>query len=182
MTVENSEQTPFILVSAQCPESTGREEVITPLTHEADPFTFPAVRLSDRSAIPTADRWYRVLVDDEVGSEQVTQFVGSIPPDALRIIFINTKKCFSSYEARDKCGRVSRTHRLGQVRVFTYLRPRFIAWRIQGRTSCVCLECSTRRAARAFDTKRSAVGFEKDLFLIGHLTFLNCHFGFESES
>ena len=30
--------------------------------------------------MPTADRWYRVLVDQEVGSEQVTQFVGSIPP------------------------------------------------------------------------------------------------------
>lgn len=33
------------------------------------------VRLSDMRAIPTADRWYRVLID-----EQVTQFVGSIPP------------------------------------------------------------------------------------------------------
>lgn len=40
----------------------------------------PIVRLSDRRALPTADRWYRVLVDDEIGSEQVTQFVGSIPP------------------------------------------------------------------------------------------------------
>jgi mannose-6-phosphate isomerase-like protein (cupin superfamily) len=80
MTVENSDQAPFILVSAQCPESTGPKEVITPLTHETEPSTFPGVRLSDRPAIPTADRWYRVLVDDEVGSEQVTQFVGSIPP------------------------------------------------------------------------------------------------------
>ena len=40
----------------------------------------PIVRLADRDAVPTADRWYRVLVDDEVGSTQVTQFVGSIPP------------------------------------------------------------------------------------------------------
>ena len=40
----------------------------------------PIVKLSDRRALPTADRWYRVLVDEEVGSEQVTQFVGSIPP------------------------------------------------------------------------------------------------------
>ena len=80
MIVENSDQAPFILVSAQCPESTGREEVITPLTYETVPSAFPGVRLSDRSAITTADRWYRVLVDDEVGSEQVTQFVGSIPP------------------------------------------------------------------------------------------------------
>jgi len=40
----------------------------------------PIVKLSDRRALPTADRWYRVLVDDEIGSEQVTQFIGSIPP------------------------------------------------------------------------------------------------------
>jgi len=38
------------------------------------------VRLWDRAPESTADRWYRVLVDKEVGSEQVTQFVGSIPP------------------------------------------------------------------------------------------------------
>jgi mannose-6-phosphate isomerase-like protein (cupin superfamily) len=30
--------------------------------------------------MPTGDRWYRVLVDHAIGSEQVTQFVGSIPP------------------------------------------------------------------------------------------------------
>jgi len=40
----------------------------------------PIVRLADQKAQPTADRWYRVLVDDEVGSAQATQFVGSIPP------------------------------------------------------------------------------------------------------
>jgi mannose-6-phosphate isomerase-like protein (cupin superfamily) len=33
------------------------------------------VRLSDQRALPTGDRWYRVLID-----AQVTQFVGSIPP------------------------------------------------------------------------------------------------------
>jgi len=59
------------LVSSQCPEepSEGRRSDLPPI-----------VRLSDRRALPTADRWYRVLVDDEIGSEQVTQFVGSIPP------------------------------------------------------------------------------------------------------
>jgi len=56
-------------VSSQCPETEGS-------THQAPPI----VRLSDRRSLPTADRWYRVLVDHEVGSEQVTQFVGSIPP------------------------------------------------------------------------------------------------------
>ena len=33
------------------------------------------VRLADQRAMPTGDRWYRVLIDSEV-----TQFVGSIPP------------------------------------------------------------------------------------------------------
>ena len=28
----------------------------------------------------SGDRWYRVLVDGKVGSAQVTQFVGAIPP------------------------------------------------------------------------------------------------------
>ncbi len=40
----------------------------------------PLVRLADRPAQPTADRWYRVMVDDEIGSTKATQFVGSIPP------------------------------------------------------------------------------------------------------
>jgi len=51
-----------------------------PATKSSVGKTAPLVRLSDRKALPTGDRWYRVLVDDEVGSTQVTQFVGSIPP------------------------------------------------------------------------------------------------------
>lgn len=58
-------------VSSQCPKESDSERQSYPV---------PIVRLSDRRALPTADRWYRVLVDDEIGSEQVTQFVGSIPP------------------------------------------------------------------------------------------------------
>jgi mannose-6-phosphate isomerase-like protein (cupin superfamily) len=43
-----------------------------PVTNASPP---PVVKLSDQRAMPTADRWYRVLIDSEV-----TQFVGSIPP------------------------------------------------------------------------------------------------------
>ncbi len=57
-------------VSSQCPAS----------DHVVKTDVEPIVRLSDRRELPTADRWYRVLVDEEIGSEQVTQFVGSIPP------------------------------------------------------------------------------------------------------
>jgi len=52
-------------VSSQCPAET--------LDARNQPPTI--VRLSDQRALPTGDRWYRVLID-----EQVTQFVGSIPP------------------------------------------------------------------------------------------------------
>jgi mannose-6-phosphate isomerase-like protein (cupin superfamily) len=68
--VENAGPNPVRFVSSLCPEETSAKGSEQP----------PIVRLSDRRALPTADRWYRVLVDDEIGSEQVTQFVGSIPP------------------------------------------------------------------------------------------------------
>jgi mannose-6-phosphate isomerase-like protein (cupin superfamily) len=38
------------------------------------------VSMNDRPQQRTGDRWYREVVNDEVGSTQVTQFVGSIPP------------------------------------------------------------------------------------------------------
>jgi len=70
LSIENPGPDFVRIVSSQCPA----ERVDT---SEQSP---PIVRLADRRALPTADRWYRVLVDDEVGSTQVTQFVGSIPP------------------------------------------------------------------------------------------------------
>jgi mannose-6-phosphate isomerase-like protein (cupin superfamily) len=80
MTIENPGPSPMLFVSSQCPESTSDYEVVPISTPGREPDRFPGVRLSDRAAIPTADRWYRVLVNDEIGSLQVTQFVGSIPP------------------------------------------------------------------------------------------------------
>jgi mannose-6-phosphate isomerase-like protein (cupin superfamily) len=66
------------LVSSQCPEEPF--QIVEDQLNGTYSGPSPIVKLSDRRALPTADRWYRVLVDDEVGSEQVTQFVGSIPP------------------------------------------------------------------------------------------------------
>src|ERR1044071_402034 len=68
--VENGGPNVARFVSSQCPKEMSSKPSERP----------PIVKLSERRALPTADRWYRVLVDDEVGSEQVTQFVGSIPP------------------------------------------------------------------------------------------------------
>jgi mannose-6-phosphate isomerase-like protein (cupin superfamily) len=60
--IENREKDSVFLVSTLSPsQGTGMKTRI--------------VRLADQRAMPTADRWYRVLIDSEV-----TQFVGSIPP------------------------------------------------------------------------------------------------------
>lgn len=84
MTVDNPGPEPFVLISSQCPEPVATPDPLPPLTSprsfERPSLRPPIVRLADRDAVPTADRWYRVLVDEEVGSTQVTQFVGSIPP------------------------------------------------------------------------------------------------------
>jgi mannose-6-phosphate isomerase-like protein (cupin superfamily) len=78
---------PIVIVSVRCPEPEAEPEHdfklnsgLLPASDSPPPARPPLVRLADRPAQPTADRWYRVLVDDEVGSTQVTQFVGSIPP------------------------------------------------------------------------------------------------------
>ena len=80
LSVENPGPHPVRFVSSQCPEEDPRIGLIGPTGHIGPIQVAPIVKLSDRRALPTADRWYRVLVDDEIGSEQVTQFVGSIPP------------------------------------------------------------------------------------------------------
>ena len=83
LAVLNKHEEPIVMVSSQCPQSrdSATVEAMTGLKDSASfDQKFPSINLSDRDAIPTADRWYRVLVDDELGSTQVTQFVGSIPP------------------------------------------------------------------------------------------------------
>jgi len=86
LAVENTGPEPLVLISSQCPEPIDSESAnsasvasVTGPLSPSPPVT-PLVCLADRPAQPAADRWYRVLVDDEVGSTQVTQFVGSIPP------------------------------------------------------------------------------------------------------
>jgi mannose-6-phosphate isomerase-like protein (cupin superfamily) len=82
--VDNPNPSPVVFISSRCPEPDRQagmiEALTTPVTEAAAPDVAPLARLADRSALPTADRWYRVLIDDEVGSLQVTQFIGSIPP------------------------------------------------------------------------------------------------------
>jgi len=68
----------ILLVSSQCPDPDCEPQFGPSKVVPAKPA--PVVPLADRIPASTADRWYKVLVDDEVGSTQVTQFVGSIPP------------------------------------------------------------------------------------------------------
>ena len=80
--IDNPGPNPILIVSSRCPEPDAAPEFVTPPTTPSDSPAPrpPLVRLADRKAQPTADRWYRVLVNDEIGSTKATQFVGSIPP------------------------------------------------------------------------------------------------------
>jgi hypothetical protein len=75
------------LVSAQCPDPGPDLELVEPLLRasEAEQGAPPrTARLWERESHPSGDRWYRVLVDERMGSTQVTQFVGAIPPGRAR--------------------------------------------------------------------------------------------------
>ena len=80
--VNNPGPASIVMISSQCPEPDREPEFVSAEISPSDSSQTkpPLVRLSDRPAQPTADRWYRVLVDDEIGSTNATQFVGSIPP------------------------------------------------------------------------------------------------------
>lgn len=82
LTVDNPGPGPLTLVSSRCPDPGPVDVFVAPCTSPAAeaPSPPPFVRLLDRAAEVSGDRWYRVLVDEKVGSAQVTQFVGSIPP------------------------------------------------------------------------------------------------------
>lgn len=84
LAVNNPGHDSIVVVSCRCPEPESAPELVAPLTtpifKSTPPQQLRMVRLADQPAQPIADRWYRVLVDDEIGSTQATQFVGSIPP------------------------------------------------------------------------------------------------------
>ena len=68
----NSE--PMTIVSSRCPDPGESAQLAT---GGGPP---RVVRLDDCKSEETGDRWYRVLFDHHIGSAQVTQFVGAIPP------------------------------------------------------------------------------------------------------
>src|SRR5260370_18345718 len=82
--INNPGPSQIVMVSSQCPDPDRKPQFVTPLnvpsTDSASEGRAPLVRLVDRRAQSTADRWDRGLVDDEIGSTNATQFVGAIPP------------------------------------------------------------------------------------------------------
>lgn len=82
LSVDNPGPGPLLLLSSRCPDPGEEEAAETPTAGRPGgvPAPRPFVRLLEREPERTADRWYRVLVDQRCGSAQVTQFVGAIPP------------------------------------------------------------------------------------------------------
>lgn len=80
--VENRYPEELTLVSVTCPEEKNPKNGLRARMVPNAPGRPPARTVQERDCkeIPTGDRTFRVLVDKELGCEQVTQFVGFIPP------------------------------------------------------------------------------------------------------
>ncbi|HEU4386819.1 MAG TPA: cupin domain-containing protein [Blastocatellia bacterium] len=79
--LDNDGSEPLVLISAQCPEPVEQGNQFQTTTTPGTPAgKVGVVRFDERETVPTRDRWYRVLVNEDVGCTQVTQFIGSIPP------------------------------------------------------------------------------------------------------
>ncbi|HZS56760.1 MAG TPA: cupin domain-containing protein [Bryobacteraceae bacterium] len=82
--VQNAEAVPLMIVSALCPEDPNRtikNESSTRVPLGSKPEL--TVHVGNREKLPaTAGREFCFMVDKELGCQQVTQFVGWIPPSA----------------------------------------------------------------------------------------------------
>jgi mannose-6-phosphate isomerase-like protein (cupin superfamily) len=95
---------PLTLVSAQCPDPGPSLVLEPPLLRPSGGGARAGAtsRLWERESRPSGDRWYRVLIDDTLGSRQVTQFVGAIPPGRAPAHFHEYEEvlCFLAGEGR----------------------------------------------------------------------------------
>ena len=86
LTLENRGSDPMTLVSCRCPEPGSPGWPLPDDPAPAGPVdgstssASPIVSMQERPVQQTGDRWYREVINGDVGSTQVTQFVGSIPP------------------------------------------------------------------------------------------------------
>ncbi len=68
------------IVSVCCPEDQSETGVEMFERAHADGALARAVREQDQPVIPTGDRTFKLLVNQEAGASRVTQFIGVIPP------------------------------------------------------------------------------------------------------
>jgi mannose-6-phosphate isomerase-like protein (cupin superfamily) len=84
--IVNRQDEPLEIVGACCPEETSVEIFPGPIMNPASPGQTPdekrrlVIHESEREAIPTGDRTFRLLVHQDLGCQRVTQFLGFIPP------------------------------------------------------------------------------------------------------
>ena len=78
--IHNPDRDAVTMIGSQCPDPDRPQQFVDAPQVSPSLGPIPVVQLGDQKAQTTADRWYRVLIDERVGSTQVTQFVGSIPP------------------------------------------------------------------------------------------------------
>ena len=69
----------LLIVSVRCPEDEPETvEAVSALPLDTKPLR--SLREADQKAIPTGDRTFKLLINQEAGASRVTQFIGVIPP------------------------------------------------------------------------------------------------------
>jgi mannose-6-phosphate isomerase-like protein (cupin superfamily) len=79
--IENAGPTELQIVSVCCPEDDNVEIGVETLARESvDTKPLRTVREGDQKSIPTGDRTFKLLINQDTGASRVTQFIGVIPP------------------------------------------------------------------------------------------------------
>jgi mannose-6-phosphate isomerase-like protein (cupin superfamily) len=69
----------LVIISVRCPEDERHTvEAVSALPLDTKPLR--TLREADQKAIPTGDRTFKLLFNQETGASRVTQFIGVIPP------------------------------------------------------------------------------------------------------
>ena len=69
----------LVIIGVRCPEDDS-ETVAAVAALPLDTKPLRTLREADQKAIPTGDRTFKLLINQETGASRVTQFIGDIPP------------------------------------------------------------------------------------------------------
>jgi quercetin dioxygenase-like cupin family protein len=155
--LENAGPEKLALVAVCCPEDEQRHVEDEPAQRPASTSAAPrrTVREQERPPIPVADRYFKLLVTEELGCQRVTQFVGFIPPSRAPFHYHTYEEASTSWKAR-----VLSTWKAGAARsvrapASTCPSACGTAWRTRAPIRCACWVPCTPRAARPWPTKPS---------------------------